>query len=98
MTSGNLAHSGPYYVAECTTDNWSCRHRHKFPAPAAWCGWMKYGPDRYAADVKLGPDATPAWRVRRYARDGTQMSLTPADYDEMLAVFIAWDKTIPDEN
>jgi hypothetical protein len=98
LTAGNLPQGGPYYVAECATDTWSCRHRHESLTSAAWCGWVKYGPDRYAADVKLGPGATPAWRVRRYTPDGTRLPLSQADYDEMFEAFIAWDKTIPDEN
>jgi len=92
------ARGGRYYVAECTTDRWSCQHRHESLTPAAWCGWVKYGPDRYAADVTLGAGATPAWRVRHYAPDGTRLPLSQADYDEMLAAFISWDQTIPDEN
>ena len=98
MTAENLTRGHPYYVAECATDGWSCRHRHEFPASAAWCGWVKYGPDRYAADTKLGPDATPSWRVRRYAPGGARLPLSSADYDAMLAAFITWDQTVPDEN
>lgn len=98
MTAGNPARSSAYYIAECGTDNWSCRHRHEFPASAAWCGWVKYGPDRYAADTKLGPDATPSWRVRRYTPGRTRLPLSQADYDEMLAAFIAWDESTPDGN
>ena len=102
MTSANLVPAGHpagrYYIAECASDHWACGHRHQLPAQAAWCGWVKYGPDRYAADAKLGPDATQAWRVRRYAPDGTRLPLARADYDEMFAAFISWDKTIPDEN
>lgn len=98
MTLRNAMPGTAHYVIECATDGWSCQHRHESVTAAAWCGWVKYGPDRYAADAKLGPDATPSWRVRRYAPDGTRLPVSQADYDEMLAAFITWDATVPDEN